>query len=74
MVTKLMMIVISDVIVKIPMILRLIRAMRRQAGNSNAPIDVTPTPLPCGLTYFYREFDSEYRPNPGVVDIFSNSP
>ena len=33
-----------------------------------------PTPLPRGLTYFYRGFDSEYFPNPGDIDIFFQQP
>ena len=34
----------------------------------------SPTPLPRGLTYFYRGFDNEYCPNPGDIDIFSLQP
>ena len=30
----------------------------------------SPTSLPRGLIYFYRGFDSKYRPNPGDIDIF----
>ena len=41
---------------------------------SYAPINVTPHPLPCGLTYFYRGFDNEYHPNPGDIDIFFQQP
>ena len=33
-----------------------------------------PHPLPYGLTYFYKEFDSEYCPNPGDIDIFFQQP
>ena len=33
-----------------------------------------PPTLPCGLTYFYRGFDREYRPNPGDIDISFQQP
>ena len=64
-------------VVKYNLVRKDFRATRKFCAGSYvryAPINVTPHPSPCGLTYFYRGFDSEYRPNLGDIDIFSNSP